>query len=372
MNKKIEFTYLTEEEIIEAGAIDMPSCLEVMEEVFDLLSKGDYVMGGQNHNSHGVEIDFPKESEFPNMPIATPDRRFMAMGAYLGGRFNVCGVKWYGSNIENRKIGLPRSIHVLILNDQVTGAPLAIMPANLVSSMRTGAIPGVGAKYLSVNNPESLGLIGAGVINKTSAMGILSACPTIKNVKIHDIFEESATKLARYLSDIYKVDVSVVLSTKEACTDVDVINPATSGENPPRIEVDWLKRGTLLSLPAFVDIDRQFVEDTKIVVDNWKLYEAWIDEFDNDPKSYHDKIELIGGDIIDYVLEGTLDKSGIINLGEVISGEKEGRISEDEIIIFGMGGMPVEDVAWAYHIYDNAIKKNLGQKLKLWDSPFMF
>ncbi len=67
-------------------------------------------MGGEDANSHGSMISFPEEPEFPNMPKDGPDRRFMAMPAYLGGQFDIAGVKWYGSNVENKAAGLPRSI----------------------------------------------------------------------------------------------------------------------------------------------------------------------------------------------------------------------------------------------------------------------
>ena len=88
----------------------MERCIEVMDEVFELLGQGDYLMGTPNHNAHGIKIYFPKEPKFPDMPKKGPDRRFMALVAYLGGRFHVCGEKWYGSNIANRDRGLPRSI----------------------------------------------------------------------------------------------------------------------------------------------------------------------------------------------------------------------------------------------------------------------
>ena len=89
------------------------------------------------------------------MPVKGPDRRFMALVAYLGGRFNVCGEKWYGSNIANRDRGLPRSILTTLLNDPDTGAPIAFLSANALSSTRTGAIPAVGAKYFAKNNIKS-------------------------------------------------------------------------------------------------------------------------------------------------------------------------------------------------------------------------
>lgn len=65
---KIEFLYLNEEDMIKAGVKDMAGCIEAMEEVIKCLHAGDYVMGGENHNSHGSQVSFPKSSMFPNMP----------------------------------------------------------------------------------------------------------------------------------------------------------------------------------------------------------------------------------------------------------------------------------------------------------------
>lgn len=143
MNHNLDFLFLSEADAVKAGAGDIHTCIQVMDEVFDLLGQGDYLMGAPNHNSHGIKIYFPKETPFPGMPVKGPDRRFMALVGYLGGRFHVCGEKWYGSNLANREKGLPRSILTTVLNDPDTGAPLAIMSANALSGARTGAIPAV-------------------------------------------------------------------------------------------------------------------------------------------------------------------------------------------------------------------------------------
>lgn len=146
MSAKIDFIYLSEPDMIKAGVKDMGKCVEVMEDMMVTLNKGDYVMGGENHNSHGCMVTFPDNPEFEGMPKNGEDRRFMAMPAYLGGSFQMAGMKWYGSNIENKKKGLPRSILMMMLNDKDTGAPLALMSANLLSAYRTGAIPGSRSK----------------------------------------------------------------------------------------------------------------------------------------------------------------------------------------------------------------------------------
>ena len=68
MSAKIDFIYLSEPDMIKAGVKDMGKCVEVMEDMMVTLNKGDYVMGGENHNSHGCMVTFPDNPEFEGMP----------------------------------------------------------------------------------------------------------------------------------------------------------------------------------------------------------------------------------------------------------------------------------------------------------------
>ena len=181
---KTEFLYLNEEEMIEAGVLDYGRCIDVEEEVFRLLSKGDYVMGGDKFNSHGIMMKFPKESPFPNMPKDAPDRRFMAMPAYVGGRFNVAGEKWYGSNIINSQRGLPRSILMVMLNNADTCEPIALMSGNLISSVRTGSVPGVATRHLANKNASVCSCIGAGPVSKACFEGIIQEAKNVKELVV--------------------------------------------------------------------------------------------------------------------------------------------------------------------------------------------
>ena len=201
MGKRSRFLYLSEPDMIEAGVLNAPRCVDVCEDVFRLLATGDYLMGGPNHNSHGLGIDFPKESPFPNMPLAGPDRRFVAMPAYLGGKYDVCGNKWYGSNPANTSRGLPRSVLTVMLNDKDTGEPLCLMSANLLSSARTGAVPAVATRYLARQDSEVCAVIGCGPINKACFRAILSQMPSLKKVICHDLTEEKAQAFADWSQD---------------------------------------------------------------------------------------------------------------------------------------------------------------------------
>src|SRR5699024_3039591 len=141
-----------------------------------LLSSGDYIMGGKNDNSHGMLIDFPEYPQHKNMPKDGPDRRFMAMPAYLGGEYGVCGCKWYGSNIENIDEALPGPSLMMTLDYADTEAPVAYQSANVLSAWRTGASPAVGAKDLANPDSKVLGVVGASSIGGSSAEAIIDEC----------------------------------------------------------------------------------------------------------------------------------------------------------------------------------------------------
>lgn len=371
MSSRVDFLYLDEPSMLKAGVTNMHACIDCMEEVYRLLGKGDYVMGGKNHNSHGVKVFFPKESKFPNMPLDGPDRRFMAMAAYVGGRFNVAGEKWYGSNIANKQKGLPRSILMVMLNDPVTGAPIALMSGNQISGIRTGSIPGVGARYLARKNSKVCGLIGSGPINRSCFMSLIDTLKELEVVKIFDVVPANAEKLSTWITETYpQIKKYEVCDSVESCVrDADVVNSATSGKSLPYINGEWLKKGAYVSLPAGIIMDQDFVlNKARRVVDNWKMYEAWSEEL---PYPWHDSVELLGSYYLDWIKEGKMTVNQIQNLGDIINGTLPGRQSDDEIILFGQGGQPVYDVAWGKQIFDNAVKMGLGVKLNLWETPYM-
>ena len=95
---EVSFLYLSEDDMVDAGVLNAARCVDVMEEAIGLMEDGDYILGGPYNDAHGLMLHFPKKSDIDNFPINNSrDRRFIAMPAYLGGRFHVAGEKWYGS-----------------------------------------------------------------------------------------------------------------------------------------------------------------------------------------------------------------------------------------------------------------------------------
>lgn len=375
MDTRIKFLYLSEPDMIKAGVKNMDQCVEAMEDLLVTLNKGDYVMAGVNHNSHGAQVIFPDDPQFEGMPKNADDRRFMAMPAYLGGKYQMAGMKWYGSNCENKASGLPRSILMMMLNDKDTGAPLALMSANLVSCYRTGAIPGVGAKYLARKDSETVTIIGPGVMGRTCLLAFLSVCPKITTVKVKGrgqrslhAFEEFVKKECPQIQQVIVCD-----SMEEAVKDSDIICVTSTAPvkeiDFPYIAEDWVKKGALICLPSAARFDDDFlINRCKKVVDNYKLYEAWAEEF---PYPSYEMVQIIGSKFTDYLHEGRIQREYIVDIADIINKKHPGRESDDEIIVYSVGGMPVEDIAWGGTVYRNALKEGIGVELPLWDQPDM-
>ncbi|WP_230656300.1 tyramine oxidase subunit B [Psychrobacter sp. I-STPA10] len=373
---KIDFIYLSEQDMIKAGVTDMPKCVDAMEEMFTLLYKGDYRMAGANNDSHGAMMTFPDNPEFEGMPHNAEDRRFMAMPAYLGGRFQTAGMKWYGSNIDNRQKGLPRSILTFILNDKDTGAPLAFMSANLLSAYRTGAIPGVGARHLARKDSKVVGIMGPGVMAKTSLSAFIAVCPDIDTVKIKGRGEKSLNSFIEWLKEEYPqvTNIEVVNSIEEVVRDSDIVTYCSSGapgnpETYPMVKREWVKPGAFLAMPAYCNIDEDMQKsDVRKVLDNTGLYQAWFSEL---PRPAHNYVPIIGVKFMDMIEQGIMKQEELEDLSYITAGATPGRQNDEEIIIMSVGGMPVEDVAWATIVYRNAIEKGIGVSLNLWETPVL-
>jgi ornithine cyclodeaminase len=122
-------------------------------------------------------------------------------------------------------------------------------------------------------------------------------------------------------------------------------------------------------MPALTNIDVGMESpEIRKVLDFTGLYEAW---FEENPKPVHRSIPVVGIRFLDLVHEGRIARSQLEDLAKIVSGEAPGRKSDEDIIIMSVGGMPVEDVAWATVVYRNALERDIGIKLNLWQQPLL-
>ena len=173
-------------------------------------------------------------------------------------------------------------------------------------------------------------------------------CPGIKNIVICDTIEEAVRD-----SDI--ISMTTTVSDKES--------------EFPYIDREWIKKGAFISMPSAARFDEDFlVSGCKKVVDNYMLYEAWEEEY---PYPTYDQVQIVGSKFTDLKHVGKITREDIIDIADVITGKCSGREDEDEIIIYSVGGMPVEDIAWGATVYRRALEQGIGIELPLWEKPEM-
>jgi ornithine cyclodeaminase/alanine dehydrogenase-like protein (mu-crystallin family) len=228
------------------------------------------------------------------------------------------------------------------------------MDGTVISAMRTGAVVGVGAKYLARPEADAIGLIGAGVINRTQLMALQVGLKQIRQVKLFDVARAKAAAFATEMSDRLGLEIQVVDSARAAVQDADVIAPATNvGPADRYIQAEWIKVGAYLANLSVNDYTFEAVlACNQIVVDNKK------------------QLQVPGAVLTDMVAEGLADPKDIMELGAVVSGEQPGRATNDERIFFSPLGMGIEDLINAHRIYQEACRRGIGQELDLWQEPF--
>ncbi|QHT57562.1 ornithine cyclodeaminase [Cellulomonas sp. H30R-01] len=364
MTATTAYLHLSEREVVSTGVTAPAQVTALCEEVFHLLARGDYLMGGPHGDSHGLGLDFPESSPFPGMPLAGPDRRFVTMPAYLGGRFDVCGNKWYGSNHANAAAGLPRSVLTLMLNDKSTGEPLCLMSANAISAARTGAVPAVAAQHLA---PEArtLAVVGCGVIGRAALVALLHRLPLVREVRFFDVVEAQARNLAH---DPALTGTTVVVCTSAAqCVDgADVVSVAASRSHPLHLPAAAFSPTATILLSGPLTGDDDLWRTSTVVLDHVGLHEEYVREASVAPDPERRLSGQIGGPLYRLAARGEVapladltDLPGLVS-GSVPMPDDRGR----RVVV--ASGMAVLDVAVGHEAWTRARASGTGTPLDLW------
>jgi alanine dehydrogenase len=270
------------------------------------------------------------------------------MPAYLEGQ-DLAGVKIVNVHTMNQEIGLPTVMALLVLNSSRTGAPLAIMGATYLTSMRTGAAGAVAARTLARQNSQVVGIIGAGVQARTQLLG-LSRHFQIEQVIVSDSSLERAQSFRDDVRPYLNCDCLTTASLEDACQ-CDILVTTTPSRRPV-VQDKWIKPGTHINAIGADARGKQELESSltkraKVVVDD--LTQA-----------------VHSGEVNVPISEGLLAPQDIYaQIGEILTGKKPGRISDEEITIFDSTGLGIQDVAAGNAVYKKALDTGLGMRLKL-------
>lgn len=343
--------YLSQEDVRRTGRLSPENCNRILEKSFALVGKDDFLLGGSTGAEHGIGIHFPETSLISSMPLNAPDYRYMAMIGYVGGDFHVCGTKVYGSNVHNTSRGIPRSNHIIVLNDVETWMPLAIISGTEISNLRTGAVAGVAAKHLAPKHAKVCGLVGAGAVNRAALVCLASALPELERVYLYDRLPEKSRQFLEDMKDL-PVELCMASSDEEMLPQCDVVHYATTAIPPlPVVRQEWVKPGALVEISCLVDYPLELLKGRNIVLDLLRMHEVWLK---TDPGQ-----NLATYPVLELRERGLLDGGEIKELGKLINGtqtlEHEGGST-----IFMANGLPVWDVALAYSVFEQAKENGIG------------
>lgn len=338
-SKSNSILYLGEQDVIASG-LTMKETIDIVEGVYARHATGKMLMPPKR----GIDIS-EIESEWKTGSTA--------MFGFDGGK-GVVGTKWIGENKTNTaQRGLPNCIATILLNDGASFWPKSILQGVWITGMRTGAESVVGMKYLAgsrfLGGAGTLSILGCGVQARFQMQAILSIT-SLKRIVAYDPIKESLQKFCEEIGNTLKDKGTVVEqagSPGEAVAQGDVIVTVTSDAGSPFIRFKDLKPGALVcALGARQELSLEAIHSSsKVVVDN----RAQI---------------LHSGQLSKWVASGTFTERNIYaEICEIIVGKKDGRTSEDEIIIYMPGGMATLDIAVADRVFELARSKGLGIEL---------
>ena len=186
--------------------------------------------------------------------------------------------------------------------------------------------------------------------------------------------------MKKFIEDTYPQvkEIEICDTLEQACRDADVVSEAMSVslDQAEEFHLDWFKKGaSVFSMGSFLYRNFDELKNVVMVVDNYGMYDKYMNNFlargPVDELGNKREWVIMGIHFIHLVRQGVVDRSQVLDLCDIVNGLIPGRKNKDEIVFCSSGGMPIEDVAWGYDCYNNAISKGIGTKLNLWDEPYL-
>jgi len=337
----VEFLYIDQEAVLAAGVLDMPRAMKVIEKAQSRFANG--------------EVREPPKMVLRNADTAESEvqGRFNGLAASIGVPVrSAIGMKWIASFPANRRLGKPRASALIILNCPQTGVPLAVVEGGLISAMRTGAMTGLGARYLAPKHTRKIGIVGAGLQSRTQILGLFTELPDVAEIALFGRQISNAEAVVDDCRRRWAAPIRAAQTIEDAFRGADVALTVTTAQEPLML-AQHIKPGALTIQMAGHECEFAVIQQChKIVADDWETVKQ---RGIMTPAIMHQRGLLHDEDVQ-------------ANLGELILGIKTGRES-DERIHFCHMGMGVDDVALAWAVYETARERNLGVTLPLWKEP---
>jgi alanine dehydrogenase len=317
---------LTEADV--RSLLTMPIALEIVEESLRKQGNGELVL----HPRRRVKL--PDNALLHYMAAADPVRGYIGMKLYTVVR------------------GVAR--FVVPLFRSTTGEMAALIEADALGQLRTGAASGVATKYLANANARTACIIGTGYQARTQLEAI-AAVRRMERVRAFGRDPERREKFCSEMSERIGVAVDAASSGEEAVKGADIIITATSATKVV-LEGAWLAPGMHINAMGA----------------NWpqkrELDAAAVDRADKIVVDFIEQSKMEAGDLIQAFGEDQSRWNAVQELSQIVAGKAPGRSNADQITLFKSNGIATWDLAAAVRVYEMAVARGVGKTIPLWET----
>jgi len=304
--------------------LTMPMTLELVERV-------------HREYSTGQAIDVPRErTRLPKASLHILQGAVPSAGVF--------GYKAYTSSREG--------VRFLVYVFGAEGGRLeAVVEANRLGMMRTGAAGGVAAKWLARDDAKVAGIFGAG----WQAQGQLEALACVRKLERVKVYSRTAERLAKFCAKMRErlsLEVVPAASPEDAVKASDIVVTITTSATPV-FDGEWLAPGTHVNAAGSNSLLRREVDETTV-------RRAQPVVVDSRPSALKE-----AGDLLPALEKGRLHAGALTELGEVIAGIRPGRTSRDQVTLFESQGMAIQDLVIAAALARKARSEGVGTEVDL-------
>jgi alanine dehydrogenase len=256
---------------------------------------------------------------------------------------------------NNAKIGKKTIQGVILLTDATSGEHLALMEASYLTVLRTGALSGIATKFLARENAHTLAILGCGA----QSIGQIQAMMAVREISHLILYNRTKSKAEQLANDIrtlypdWNGSITIVEEANQAVKNAEIIVTSTRSTTP-LFDGSLLQPGTHINgigsyQPHMQEIDlTTLLRSNKVVVDT------------------REGAEHEAGDLLIPIQQGKWSFDQLhAELGEIVTGKKSGRESDEEITFFKSVGTAMFDTAVAHSVYQKAKERHVGTVVPL-------
>ena len=232
-----------------------------------------------------------------------------------------------------------------------TGELLALLEADYLGQVRTGAASGVATKYLAREDARQLGVYGSGR-QAASQVAAVAAVRPLESITVWSRDPEHRARFAQEMSEQLGVPAQAANAPEEAARGQDVIVTMTTARDPVLLG-EWLEPGVHVNAAGSNSLLRRELDDAAVQRAGLVVVDS------------RQQARIEAGDLLSPAERGVVEWDQLVELADVVAGTGQRRTSRDEITLFESQGLGLEDVATAMRVYERAKAEGIGQELDL-------